>query len=67
MNYSKYNRGIFLKEVEDMTKVKYDAYQVDDEIHLKNKVNLISIRTIAEIQQNPDKFIWTPFAEFINI
>ena len=64
--FSNYKKGTFLGGSEDMAHNKFDAYRVDDEIHLVYESGHAMIEKINTIKNNMDGFLWTPFVMFVS-
>ncbi len=62
--FNNYTKGVFLGSGKDKAKHDFDAYTVDDEIHIVYESGTIMTKKIQTISQNPDEYLWTPFAQF---
>ena len=60
-----YNETTYLGSSQDMAKHKYDAYKIDDEIHIVYKSNHVAKEKISKIQEDLDKYLWTPYVEWV--
>jgi hypothetical protein len=60
-----YGKGKYLGSGEDMAKHRFDAYRVDDEIHIVYESANVATQNIQEIKDNMDKYLWTPFVEWV--
>jgi hypothetical protein len=47
-----------------MAQHEFDAYRVEDEIHIVYENGPVMTEKIENISQNPDKYLWTPFLQF---
>ena len=57
--------AIYLGSSEDMANHKYEAYKVADEIHIIYESGHISKCEIQKIRNNLDKYLWTPYIQWI--
>jgi len=62
--FNNYAEGVFLGSGKDMAKHDFDAYRVDDEIHIVYESGTVMTEKIHNISQNPNKYLWTPFAQY---
>ena len=62
--FDNYTKGIFLGSGKDKAKDDFDAYKVDGEIHIVYEIGTVMIEKIETVSQNPDEYLWTPFAQF---
>jgi hypothetical protein len=65
--FGNYKKGLFIGSGKDMAHHEFDAYKVDDEIHIVYKNGQVSTEKIQKIQNDPDKYLWTPFAQYANV
>ena len=63
--FEDYGKGEYLGSDEDMAHHKFDAYSVDDEIHIVYKGGHVTTKSIQEIKDNMDKYLWTPYVMFV--
>jgi hypothetical protein len=62
--YNNYRKGQYLGSGNDMAHHEFDAYRVDDEIHLVYEDGNVMTEKIQNITNEPDKYLWTPFVQF---
>ena len=62
--FKEYGKGEFLGSGEDMAHHTYDAYKVDDEIHIVYENEHVASEKIDNIQGDMDKYLWTPYVEW---
>ena len=62
--FEDYGKGEYLGSGEDMAKHKYDAYKVDDEIHIVYENAHVATKNIEEVKDNIDDYLQTPFIEW---
>ena len=62
--FDNYNEGKFIGSGKDMAQHEFDAYKVDDEIHIVYEGGTVMTEKIENISHNPDKYLWTPFSQF---
>lgn len=60
-----YGKGKYLGSSEDMAHHKFDAYRVDDEIHIVYESGHVATKNIQEVRDNMDKYLWTPYVMFV--
>ncbi|NOR54798.1 MAG: hypothetical protein GQ531_01175 [Sulfurovum sp.] len=63
--FKDYGKGEYLGSGEDMAHHKFDAYRVDDEIHIVYESGYSAIENIQKIKDNMDKYLWTPYVMFV--
>ena len=63
--FEDYGKGIYLGSGEDMAHHKFDAYRVDDEIHIVYESGYAAIENIQKIKDDMDKYLWTPYVMFV--
>lgn len=63
--FDNYDKGIYLGSDTDMAHNNYDAYRVDDEIHIVYENGQASIEKIKNIKEDMDKYLWTPFVKYV--
>jgi len=59
-------KGIYLGTSEDLAHHQLNAYKVNDEIHLVYESGYAVSEKIDVIFEDMDKYMWTPYIEFIN-
>ncbi|MDA3909020.1 MAG: hypothetical protein PF437_08015 [Sulfurimonas sp.] len=64
-NFDNYDKGEFLGVGEDMAHHKYDAYKVDDEIHIVYESGYAATVKIQDVKNDMDKYLWTPYVEWV--
>ena len=62
--FDNYSKGVFLGSGKDMAQHNFDAYKVADEIHIVYESGTVMTENIEKVSQNPDKYQWTPYAQF---
>jgi len=62
--FDNYNKGVFIGSGKDMAQHEFDAYRVDDEIHIVYESGTVMTEKIENISHYPDKYLWTPFSQF---
>ena len=62
--FNHYTKGVFLGSGKDMAKHDFDAYKVENEIHIVYEGGTVMTEKIENISQNPDEYLWTPFAQY---
>ena len=62
--FDNYDKGKFLGSVKDMAHHEFDAYKVDDEIHIVYENGTVMTEKIQDVSNDPDKYLWTPFGQF---
>ncbi len=69
MIYDK-NSPSYLGQTNDMTKKIVDGFLVEDSIYVVYNLNteeqFITSHTVQEIEEDADKFMWTPYSIFIS-
>lgn len=65
--FESYNKGIYLGSGKDMAHHAFDAYRVDDEIHIVYENKTVATEKIQNVSNNPDKYLWTPFVQFVGL
>ena len=63
--FEDYGKGEYLGSNEDMAHHKFDAYKVDDEIHIVYEGGHTAIEKIQKVKDNMDAYLWTPYVMFI--
>lgn len=63
--FEDYGKGEYLGSDEDMAHHKFDAYKVDDEIHIVYKDGHVTTKNIQEVKDNPDKYLFSPYVMFV--
>ncbi len=63
--FEDYGKGVYLGSDEDMAKHKFDAYKVDDEIHIVYESGYVTTKNIQQVKENIDKYLWTPYVMFV--
>jgi len=63
--FEDYDKGIYLGSNEDMAHHKFDAYKVDDEIHIVYESGHIAREKIQKVKDDMDKYLWTPYVMFV--
>ena len=63
--FKEYGKGRFLGSGEDMAHKPYDAYLLDDEIHIVYESGHVANEKIDTVKDNQDKYMWTPYIEWI--
>ncbi len=63
--FKDYGKGEYLGSGEDMAHNKYDAYKVENEIHIVYASGHSATKNIQIIKDNRDDYLWTPFIEWI--
>ncbi|EIF51366.1 hypothetical protein [Sulfurovum sp. AR] len=63
--FNEYGKGKYLGSGEDMAKHKFDAYRVNDEIHIVYESGNVATQNIHEVKDNMDKYLWTPYVMFV--
>ena len=63
--FEDYGKGEYLGSDEDMAHHKFDAYRVDNEIHIVYEGGYVTTKNIQEVKENMDKYLWTPYVMFI--
>lgn len=66
-NFNAYEKGEFLGTGKDMAHHKYDAYRVDDEIHILYENDYVATVKIQDVKDDMDKYLWTPYIEWVGI
>ena len=59
-----YIKENFLGTSKDMAHHTYKAYKIGDEIHIVYE-NTIAKENIKTIKQDLDKYLWTPYIEWV--
>ena len=62
--FDNYKKGEFIGSGKDMAQHEFDAYRVEDEIHIVYENGTVMTEKIENISQNPDEYLWTPFLQF---
>ena len=62
--FKEYRQGEFLGSGEDMAHHPYDAYKVNDEIHIVYEGGYVASEKIDNVQADMDKYLWTPYVEW---
>lgn len=65
--FKDYGKGEYLDSGEDMAHNKFDAYRVDDEMHLLYESGHVAIQNIQEVKDDMDKYLWTPYVMFVHL
>jgi hypothetical protein len=60
-----YSKSEHLGSGKDMAHHKYDAYKVDDEIHIVYENGHVATKNIQIVKDNMDEHLWTPFVEWV--
>lgn len=55
----------YLGSDKDMAQHHFDAYQVEDEIHLYYEDGHVAVEKIDKIKENIQAYLWTPYVMFI--
>jgi len=63
--FKDYGKGEYLGSDEDMAHHKFDAYKVDDEIHIVYESGYAAIEKIQKVKDDMDKYLWTPYVMFV--
>ncbi len=63
--FKDYGKGEYLGSGEDMAHHKYDAYKVEDEIHIVYESGHTATKNIQIVKDNMDDHLWTPFIVWI--
>ena len=63
--FKDYGKGEYLGSNEDMAHHKFDAYKVDDEIHIVYESGHVAIEKIQKVKDDMDKYLWTPYVMVI--
>lgn len=63
--FKDYGKGEYLGSGEDMAHHKYDAYKVEDEIHIVYKSGYVATKNMHIVKDNMDDHLWTPFVEWV--
>ena len=63
--FKDYGKGEYLGSNEDMAHHKFDAYKVDDEIHIVYEGGHVAIEKIQKVKDDIDKYLWTPYVMFV--
>ena len=63
--FNNYSKGTYLGSGKDMAHHDFDAYEVDDEIHIVYENGNIMSEKKRNISNDSDKYLWTPFAQFV--
>lgn len=60
----------YLGEGSDMAHHSFDAFSIDDEIHIVYspgmKEQFVATQKKEKLRSNPNDYLWTPFAAFIH-
>ncbi len=64
-NFNDYEKGEFLGTGQDMAKHDYDAYKVDEEIHILYESGHVAIAKIQDVKNDMDKYLWTPYIQWV--
>jgi len=63
------NNSHYLGTDSDMAHHFFDAFSIDDEIHIVYSLGMkelfVAIQKKEKLRSNPDDYLWTPFAAFI--
>jgi len=62
--FNNYTKGIFLDSGKDLLHKDFDAYRVDDEIHIVYEGGTVMSEKIKVISNNLDDYLWTPYIQF---
>jgi len=63
--FTDYGKGEFLGSSQDMSHHTFDAYKVDDELHLVYEQGHAMIEKIQKVRDNMDDYLWTPYVMFV--
>ena len=67
--YIKTKKQGYLKDSTDAAQHPFSAFQIQDEIHIVYDLGTldqhVSIELIETVQNNMDRYLWTPFIEFV--
>lgn len=63
--FKDYGKGEYLGSGADMAHHTYDAYKVEDEIHIVYQSGHVVTKNIQTIKDNMDIHLWTPFVEWV--
>lgn len=63
--FKDYGKGNYLGSGKDMAHHTYDAYKVEDEIHIVYASGHVVTKNIRTIKDNMDSHLWTPFVEWV--
>ena len=63
--FEDYDKGIYSGSNEDMAHNKFDAYKLDDEIHIVYEGGYVAIEKIQKVKDDMDKYLWTPYVMFV--
>ena len=63
--FKDYGKGEYLGSNEDMAHHKFDAYKVEDEIHIVYEGDHVMIEKIQKVKEDMDKYLWTPYVMFV--
>ncbi len=68
-NYIQNEKYKFLGEGRDAAKHIFNAFKTDKEIHIVYNIDTpqqtIAKESLKNLQNNPHKYLWTPYAQFI--
>ena len=56
----------YLGSSKDMAQHSFDAYEVNDEMHLYYECGHIAVKKVEKIRENPRAYLWTPYVMFID-
>ena len=63
--FEDYGKGEYLGSSEDMAHHKFDAYKVEDEIHIVYGNGNVAKEKIQKVRDDMDAYLWTPYIMFI--
>lgn len=55
----------YLGSDKDMAQHHFDAYQVEDEMHIYYESGHVAVEKVAKIKENLHAYLWTPYVVFI--
>lgn len=55
----------YLGSEKDMAQHHFDAYQVEDEMHIYYETGHVAVEKVAKIKENLHAYLWTPYVMFI--
>ena len=56
----------YLGSDKDMAHHPFDAYEVNDEIHIHYKNGHVATELIEKVRENKDAYLYTPYVMFIH-
>jgi hypothetical protein len=62
IDYTKYT---YLGTEQDCAHHRFDAYLVEDEIHIVYGSGHIAVERVENIKENSEEYIWTPYIYFL--